>query len=905
MTGRVRRVLALVFAVAVAATILTPLSLPATVAHASWNDEASQLRAAQRMAALGLIIGADESELTHTMTRTDAIVLLVRALGREGDARFLKGTPSFSDVATDDEASGYIAVAKSLVEGAGSGLSLADADGNFRPEDDLRTQDALLFLMAFLGVARDASQSPPDDLLAGALQAGLVNAEMEASLRADIEADRTAAQGQFFALADYVFYHFPITDGKTVYTKYVDSDPPSLDIKDPEPTVTVSVVTIEGTVSGAEQVTVNGIGTPIADDGTIAAVVPLTLGDNHIAVVATDLAGNKTERVITVRLAGVQFGQTATAAITLLDDQGNAIPNVTVTVSSTGTTDADAELTTDGNGEVTWSFTAAKPVGTGYEVTASFAGNDSHAPASAAIPFEIVPREIVLDLPTSLSGAIGQPLELSATVLTLDTRAPVSGLPITFTFQGLSATSEPSDNEGDARIALTPTQAGQQFPYTATYTPGDGSNYAAATSQGDVTVERQLVRATANDVTIAYGSDATLTASFEKKVGATWLPLDAGTAVTLTAPSLGLNGQPVSVGEGGVASYVVTAPELGTYTFAFSLSGHSVFADAATDGQTLTVSQRATQLQSDLEDDPDVTYGEEFDVTITLADDGGPLADQEVFYTLEPDEDRGELAAVRQALQALASAATVGGNGRTDSDGHITFRIRPPQAGKFKLTIGFAGNDNNLPQSVVHSMLVKKQPTTLTATGATVFVNRQATVTALLAGTLSGPLDGMTLTFAEPMLGAYTPTTAAGSSTVTVTPTAPGLFTFVIRFAGDANFLPSEATALVTVNRPTPPPPPGSGTDGDETINPAEPDAGPGDSERDAGPSDLGARDDNVTTDPDTPETSVDPSPPATGPSAPNLPFTGGTYVWYLITGAALTAGGVVGLRVWRRRHAG
>lgn len=885
MTGRVRRTLALLFAIAVAGTIITPLRFRAAIAHASWDDEAGQARAAQRMAMLGLI--PDAEGLSVKMTRVDAVMLLVRAFGKEHDARLLQGTPSFNDVPSDHPASGYMTMAKFIVEQAGSGLSLADSDGNFRPADDLHVHDALLFLMAFLGVARDASEPPPDDLLAGALQAGLISADMAASLRGDIEADRAATRGHFFAVADYVFYHFPIAEGKTVYTTYVDSDPPSLDISTYEPTVVGSFATVAGTVSGAVELTVGGIDTPIADDGAFTVVVPLTLGDNHIAVVAIDLAGNRTGRVITVRSAGVQYGQTATATLTLLDGDGNAIAHVPVTVSSTGTTDAETELTTDANGAVTWSFTALAPVGSGYEVTATFAGNDSYAPALAVVPFEIVPRDIVLALPDTLSGTVGQPLELSATVLTKDTRVPVSGVPITFTFQGQSATSAPSDGEGKARVTLTPVQAGEGLPYTASHSPLAGSNYAAAMNEHGVNVAKQPVRAAAHDVAVAFGSSATLTASFEKNDGAAWIPLDAGTTVTLTAPGLGLHGQPVTIGEQGVASFVVTSPELGTYTFAFALSGHEAFADAATGDHTLTVSQRATQLQTDLADDPDLTYGEDFAVTITLTDDAGPLAEEEVYYTLEPDEALSELAAVRQAVQTLASAAPVGDSGKTDSDGRITFRIRPSSAGTFKLTIGFAGNAHSLPQTSVRSLRVKKQPTTLTATGATVFVNRKATVAALLTGTLSGRLDGMPLTFTEPVLGTYAATTAAGSATITATPTAPGTFTVVIRFAGDDNFLPSETTALVTVHAPTPPPPPASGAGSDGTIHP--------------------------------PVTAVDPGAPASGPgspaagsdvpgvesSAPNLPYTGGTYVWYVLAGAALTAGGAVGLLVRRRYRAG
>lgn len=59
------------------------------------------------------------------------------------------------------------------------------------------------------------------------------------------------------------------------------------------------------------------------------------------------------------------------------------------------------------------------------------------------------------------------------------------------------------------------------------------------------------------------------------------------------------------------------------------------------------------------------------------------------------------------------------------------------------------------------------------------------------------------------------------------------------------------------------------------------------------------------STGPDPGDESAEESPPSPPASGPDLPFTGGTYVWYVLAGAALAAGGVTGLRVRRRHHTG
>ncbi len=86
----------------------------------------------------------------------------------------------------------------------------------------------------------------------------------------------------------------------------VDTTPPVVKITAPAnfETVNEGSITVSGTAtdssSGIDTVTVNGNAVTVASDGSFSTSVSLTEGDNTITIVATDKAGNKTTKTITV-----------------------------------------------------------------------------------------------------------------------------------------------------------------------------------------------------------------------------------------------------------------------------------------------------------------------------------------------------------------------------------------------------------------------------------------------------------------------------------------------------------------------------------------------------------------------------------------------------------------------------
>ena len=73
-------------------------------------------------------------------------VIICKMLGKTADAEKAKGKTSFADVAAGHWASGFINTA---VE---SGIIVGDGDGNFRPEDEVKHEEAVKMVICALGI---------------------------------------------------------------------------------------------------------------------------------------------------------------------------------------------------------------------------------------------------------------------------------------------------------------------------------------------------------------------------------------------------------------------------------------------------------------------------------------------------------------------------------------------------------------------------------------------------------------------------------------------------------------------------------------------------------------------------------------------------------------------------------
>jgi len=121
------------------------------------------------------------------ITRAEMAAIVCRMIDKEADAEAAMGETAFDDVASDHWASGYINVAST------DGIINGDGDGKFRPEDNVKHEEAIKMVVCAMGydegVEVDAADWSKGYLAAAdekGISANLKGTKGEASTRGDV-----------------------------------------------------------------------------------------------------------------------------------------------------------------------------------------------------------------------------------------------------------------------------------------------------------------------------------------------------------------------------------------------------------------------------------------------------------------------------------------------------------------------------------------------------------------------------------------------------------------------------------------------------------------------------------------------------------------------------------------------
>jgi len=114
--------------------------------------------AAGDLSKLGILEGYEDGSFgaSHSITRAEMTAIICRMLKKDNEAVKAKGGADFDDVSSGHWASGYINVATkaNIIEG--------DGDGKFRPEDDVKYEEALKMVVCALGFGDNVEVVPED-----------------------------------------------------------------------------------------------------------------------------------------------------------------------------------------------------------------------------------------------------------------------------------------------------------------------------------------------------------------------------------------------------------------------------------------------------------------------------------------------------------------------------------------------------------------------------------------------------------------------------------------------------------------------------------------------------------------------------------------------------------------------
>ncbi|WP_043712907.1 S-layer homology domain-containing protein [Symbiobacterium thermophilum] len=328
--------------------------------------------------------GTKDPALDENLTRAQLVAMIVKAFGQKEYAEMLAGAQTFSDVPTSHWASGYLAIAKNIA--AQNGNTIGYPDGTFGPENNVTAIEALAFVLKFLGVQVPGGDNWVEATIAAAKNAGVItDADVEKYLA---NPNEPATRGLAFAMADSIFYNYNGLDGKSVYTKYRDTEAPVVSLDAAPATTEKATIEITGKVSGDyREVYVGSDAITVAEDGTFSAQVKLDLGTNTIEVSAKDWAGNVgSAKLVIERVAG------QAAKIQIVAPEGPVVAGSTIdlpvlVVDAEGADTGLTDVKVDAGEAGTWAegkLTAATKAGK-YTITASYEGLET-----ATVEIEIV-----------------------------------------------------------------------------------------------------------------------------------------------------------------------------------------------------------------------------------------------------------------------------------------------------------------------------------------------------------------------------------------------------------------------------------------------------------------------------------------------------------------------------------
>ena len=113
---------------------------------------------AETLASLDILAGYEDGSFgaDKEITRAEMAAVICRMIDKEADAEKAKGETKFDDVSKDHWATGYINIANA------EGIINGDGNGKFRPEDNVKHEEAIKMVVCALGFDEGITVDPKD-----------------------------------------------------------------------------------------------------------------------------------------------------------------------------------------------------------------------------------------------------------------------------------------------------------------------------------------------------------------------------------------------------------------------------------------------------------------------------------------------------------------------------------------------------------------------------------------------------------------------------------------------------------------------------------------------------------------------------------------------------------------------
>ncbi|MBR7164625.1 MAG: S-layer homology domain-containing protein [Clostridia bacterium] len=128
------------------------------VAFSDVKDTDYYAHAASLLKEFGVLDGYPDGTFKpqNSINRAEMAAIVCRMIAKDNEATDLKGKTDFTDVASSHWATGYINFASS------TGIINGDGNGNFRPGDQVKYEEAIKMVVCALGYGEDVEMDPDD-----------------------------------------------------------------------------------------------------------------------------------------------------------------------------------------------------------------------------------------------------------------------------------------------------------------------------------------------------------------------------------------------------------------------------------------------------------------------------------------------------------------------------------------------------------------------------------------------------------------------------------------------------------------------------------------------------------------------------------------------------------------------
>ena len=437
--------------------------------------------------------------------------------------------------------------------------------------------------------------------------------------------------------------------------------------------------------------------------------------------------------------------------VELMDDDGNPISGVSVSVDLNGT----KKYKTDENGQVRPSTNALLPGS--YSVKVTFKGNDLYLSSKANSTLFVTKSFTVIDVDDLVTYYNNS--EEFVIVLKDMVGNPLSGYSLSVDLNGTEIYE--TDEDGHVRLPIDGLLPGT-YPVKVNFKLNE--LYLPSTATSKIVINKAPSVLNVNDIIAFYDDDEELVIN---------LTDDEGNPIANASVSVGLNGtKKYSTDENGQINLSTAHVSPGSYQINASFDGNDIYLPSNAISKIVIEKLPSVLSVNNIT----VFYGDGDELVIGLTDDGGnPIANASVSVDLNGTKKYS-----------------------TDENGQVNVSSEDLLPGLYSANVAFDGNEIYLPSNASSVIIIEKLPSVLSVNNITAFYGDGEELVIGLTDDGGNPIANASVSVDLNTIQVFT-TDENGQINLSSEYLHPGSYLVNVTFEGDEIYLPASAISNITI----------------------------------------------------------------------------------------------------------